>query len=554
MPRPASTVAEASAPAAPDQRAEHWLALLRALCDPALLVDREGRLVGCNAAAQPICQALAPEAARSIAKSARARVKVPFDGQTRWFDLSSSIIEDGRLALVLAREATMEQNLRDALIESRQRFRDLVEMSSDFAWETNAAGAFVFVSPETVLGFSARGMVGRKPAEFMVDPQVAGGPLPFDSAEPVDGAEFWAADADRRPRCLATVARPIVDAQGKRTGMRGMCRDVTETRLREADLAQALQGASVLGHILAAMREAIEPKAILESACAAIMPALSAAGCRLYRRRIDGSLFACAAIEAAPMGHDDHTLAAFDPRQAEGDGGTPIIAADARYRRDVNGKIVLWRHPQAPAWTQADRALLAKVSDQLGVALAEIAEREMLERLSATDPLTELLNRRAFAERLGQHLGRAARGGPGGALVYVDLDNFKPVNDLAGHDRGDAVLKAVASLLKRTARATDLVARMGGDEFALWLDGADAAGAEARARRLVADAEELRAFDVDPARRLGLSLGVAVFEASSGESAEALMARADQAMYRGKRGGKGQVVLAAPHDARGEAA
>jgi diguanylate cyclase (GGDEF)-like protein len=341
----------------------------------------------------------------------------------------------------------------------------------------------------------------------------------------------------------------VFDAEGRRTGTRGMCRDVTDERLREADLAQALQAASVLGHILAAMREAIEPKAILESACAAVVPALSAAGCRLFRARDDGSLWSSVDIGPAPDGHDDASLAAFDPRQTVGDGDMPIIAAEARYRRYVNGKIVLWRLPDAPAWTQADRALLAKVSDQLGVALAEIAERETLERLSATDPLTELLNRRAFVERLRQHVTRAAADGRNGALLYVDLDNFKQINDRAGHDRGDEALKAVAALLQRTARPTDLVARMGGDEFALWLADADAAGAEARAKRLVADAEELRRFDVDPARKLGLSLGVAVFDPKSGEAAEALIGRADGAMYRGKHGGKGRVIVAAPFDA-----
>jgi diguanylate cyclase (GGDEF)-like protein/PAS domain S-box-containing protein len=522
--------------------------MLAVLTEPALLVDRDGNLVAHNRPAAEIAQALAPEAARSIARSARARVKIAIAGQARWFDLSTSLVDDGCLAVVLAREATMEQHLRDALIDSRQRFRDLVKMSSDFAWETDAEGAFVFASPETVLGFPARGMIGRRPAEFMIDPDTAGGPLPFDAAEPVEGTEFWATDADRRPRCLTTVARPVFDPEGRRIGTRGMCRDVTEERLREADLAQALQGASVLGHILAAMREAIEPRAILESACAATMPALSAAGCRLYRAHADGSLAACVAIGAPPPGHDDRSLAGFDPQQPVGDGTVPMIAAEARYRRDVNGKIVLWRMPDAPSWTQADRALLAKVSDQLGVALAEIAEREMLERLSATDPLTELLNRRAFAERLERCVAAAAAAAQGGALLFVDLDNFKQVNDRAGHDRGDAVLKAVAVLLRRIAGADDLVARVGGDEFALWLARADAPEAEARAGRLLADAEMLAGFDVDPKARLGLSVGVAVLDPASGETAQSLVTRADAAMYRGKHGGKGQVMLAAPQE------
>lgn len=548
MPMPRSNSPAVPAPASPP-RGDVLHSMLAALPEPGLLLGQDGALVACNAAAAGFAEALAAEAMRvsAIAAAAgRARIKIALAGQSRWFDLATAPLDDGRLTLALAHECTMEQNLRDALIESRLRFRDLVEMSSDFAWETDAEGAFVFVNPQTVLGFAARGMIGRRPADFMIDPQTAGAPLPFDSVEPVDGTEFWALDTERRPRCLIAVARPIVDGEGRRTGVRGMCRDVTEERLREADLAQALQAASVLGHILAAMREAIEPKAILESACAAIVPALSAAGCRLYRARDDGSMWSAAGMGFPPEGLDDASLATIDPARQPTAAAIPLIAADARYRRFVNGRIVLWRLADAPDWNQADRALLAKVSDQLGVALAEIGERETLERLSATDPLTELLNRRAFAERLRQHVARAAAGKRAGALVYVDLDNFKQINDRAGHDRGDTALKAVALLLQRTARPTDLVARMGGDEFALWLADADARGAESRAKRLIADAAELHRFDVDPSRPLGLSLGVAVFDPKSGESADALIGRADAAMYRGKHGGKGRVVMAAP--------
>lgn len=508
---------------------------------PALIVDRAGEIVAANAAAAAVAPLLARDAAGLADGDGAGRIEVRDGAATRWFDVATTRLGGG-LVLATLREATLEQNLRDALVESRQRYRDLVDMSSDFAWETDLNGAFVFVSHDQVLGHTTKSMIGRRPADFLIDPQMEGMPLPFDQAEPVDATEFWAIDAQGQPRCLMTVARPVYNARGDHTGTRGMCRDVTEDRLREADLAQAVQGASVLGHILATMRDAIEPKTILSSACNAIVPALSATGCRLFRADETGALSLAVAIGPAPMGASDETLATIDVDES-------CIAADALYRRDRKGRIVLWRDPEAPAWTPSDRALLRKVADQLGVALAEFAERETLERLSTTDPLTGLLNRRAFGEQLRRRVARAAgdrEASPGGALLYVDLDNFKQINDRAGHERGDQALKAVAALLIRSARPTDLVARLGGDEFALWVEGADRSATEALSARLLAAMAEMQEFNVDPTKPFGMSIGGAVYEPVSGEDTDALVARADAAMYAGKRAGKGRLTLAEP--------
>jgi len=526
---------------APALSADAWR-LVACLPVPALLVDRAGTLLAANDAGRALAPLVAGQVLRLAQGEGSGRIELSEGSTTRWFDVATTRLDADGAVLATLREATLDQNLREALVESRQRYRDLVEMSSDFAWETDLAGAFVFVSHESVLGHATRSMIGRRPADFLIDPQMEGMPLPFDQADPVDATEFWAIDAGGQPRCLMTVARPVFDAQGVRSGTRGMCRDVTEDRLREADLAQAVQGASVLGHILATMRDATEPKTILGSACNAIVPALSAAGCRLFRADDAGTLSLAVAIGAAPAGLDDSGLA------LASDAAT-CIAADAQYRRDRKGRIVLWRDAESPGWTPADRALLRKVADQLGVALAEFAEREMLERLSTTDPLTGLLNRRAFGDQLRRRVVRAAGdkdASQGGALLYVDLDNFKQINDRAGHERGDQALKAVASLLAGSARPTDLIARLGGDEFALWVEGADRAATEALSARLLAAMADMGEFNVDPAKPFGMSIGGAVFVPVSGEDTDALVARADAAMYAGKRAGKGRLTLAAP--------
>lgn len=151
-----------------------------------------------------------------------------------------------------------------------------------------------------------------------------------------------------------------------------------------------------------------------------------------------------------------------------------------------------------------------------------------------------------FFSEVGKRLAQGAVAGTGGALVYVDLDNFKIVNDVKGHQAGDEALKAVARLLADATRGEDVVARLGGDEFALWLDKVDQAAATRLAERLLVSAKLLSDYSGDPAKPLGFSIGMATFDAKSGEDMDSLVARGDEAMYVSKKGGKGRYHIAPP--------
>lgn len=169
----------------------------------------------------------------------------------------------------------------------------------------------------------------------------------------------------------------------------------------------------------------------------------------------------------------------------------------------------------------------------------DLRERgELLARLSFEsqhDSLTHLLNRRAFNDTLDQALALARRGERPVALLYLDLDGFKSVNDKLGHAVGDGVLKSVAARWKEVVREGEVLARLGGDEFGVIAAG-DTEAVERLAQRLIAALDEdVRVQNM--AVRIGVSVGLARY-AEHGEDRRRLVASADMAMYRAKEAGK----------------
>jgi len=162
---------------------------------------------------------------------------------------------------------------------------------------------------------------------------------------------------------------------------------------------------------------------------------------------------------------------------------------------------------------------LRRLADEVARLEAELAAmRDKLRELETradVDPLTDVFNRRGFERELKRAMAHVARYGGTAALVYLDLDRFKQVNDRHGHAAGDAVLKAVAATLLQRVRASDTVARLGGDEFALLLWNLDAlnAGAKAVALEMAIDALQVP-FASDPLT-VGASAGVAMLDAAT---------------------------------------
>lgn len=428
--------ASATPPLPAESAGRDWVAVARAIVealpDPAVLLQADGAVAAHSGGGAGLAEvfrgqenpsviALIAEAARS-GTPRRMHVTLHDSGAPQLLELTATPLQNG-LVLCLGRDLTVDRKVLQALAQSREMFRDLIACSSDFAFEVGADGRFRYVSPRGALGFGAWELVGRDSADFKSKYQGAEAadqplerPWPFTARVALETAEAWLQHKDGSTGCYEVSCLPVKDAAGAFDSVRGVARDVTETRYRDSAL----------------------------------------------------------------------------------------LEAHAR-----------------------------------------------LERISRLDELTGLLNRRAFEAALRPRLAHLRRHGRTAALLYLDLDNFKAINDAHGHQQGDTVLRAFSDRLNHQLRAGDAAARLGGDEFALWLEEVTPEGARVIAQRLLAMGADLdREFGV-PGRPLGLSIGIALSNPADAEAGDRLIARADAAMYEAKRGGKNRShVSSSPTDIR----
>jgi diguanylate cyclase (GGDEF)-like protein len=165
--------------------------------------------------------------------------------------------------------------------------------------------------------------------------------------------------------------------------------------------------------------------------------------------------------------------------------------------------------------------------------VARLQERvEQLDQLAHQDALINLPNRRGFMRELERLIARVDRYGVNAAMLFVDLDGLKIINDTFGHRAGDEALIQVAGLLSKGVRHSDVVARIGGDEFGILLESSDESAAQETAARLIEQISHCEFTHDGEALPLSVAIGVGMIDAL--DTAEAVMERADEAMYRRK--------------------
>jgi len=234
-----------------------------------------------------------------------------------------------------------------------------------------------------------------------------------------------------------------------------------------------------------------------------------------------------------PRGRQRHPLDAYLAREGLEDA---IVTALHGVDRVFGMVLVGNRRGDAATFTQDDRRLFETFASHAGALLENDRVKSQLRHQAFHDSLTGFANRVLFAERVHQALALAGAGERRPTVLFVDLDDFKTINDSLGHSAGDQLLIAVAERVRGSLRPDDLVARLGGDEFAVLLERADRHDAETVASRLV---ESLRTPFMLEGRELRIHASIGIARAEPGTIADELLRNADVAMYAAKTNGKG---------------
>ncbi len=431
------------------------------------------------------------------------------------------------------------------LLDSRQRWQHMVTLTADMAFETDAKGRFTFIVPDMVLGWTAGALIGQPSELLLADDSGADTFNPFRPIGPIRGHRIWIRRYDGSLACLSFAAAPLHDAAGRVIGSRGVGIDITAHNAEAARIAGSLRRGEVLDYILWGVAQEVMAPRMMDAALSALVNALAAEGATVVAARQGGGTELLheagpgteAMREAAVRLVAEHGI---EPSQITTVDGHLVMAVGCHTRFGANAALAVWRTTDPRPWDRDDTLLARSAASIIRMILEHEAIQHEMGRQARTDPLTGLLNRRAFMEEMQRHADRLDAEQAPGTLMFVDMDAFKAVNDKYGHEMGDHVLIHLAKMLRDLVRPFDLIARLGGDEFAIWMSGADHLTAAERADhlRLTAPAE-LNGLLAEPVPGLGLSIGIATRRAGSLEPIDNLIRRADLAMYEVKRGGRG---------------
>lgn len=476
------------------------------------------------------------------------------DGEWRRAEVvGTNLFEDPSVgAIVLnVRDVTEQRQYQKRLEASERRFRSIVGNSWDIISLHGPDGRYLYCSPavKSQMGYDPDELVGMDPLSFVHRDDAAAVETYREVLCGVrqratleyrfphrDGSWRWIESVADNRRDDPSIEAVVVTS-----------RDVTSSRRRAAqqDATAALSSLALQGGPM---------RPLFDRVTTTVAEVLEADGCFvLVDRREDGPQ----KVASAPLDRDSGSencrlsrqaleegrsiiwnqgLPGPEPRHADpappgGSGAAILISPGA------GGGGVLTAHSgRSDAFSRDDLSFLESLANVLAAALTRSHIEEELRRQAVHDSLTGLPNRVLITDRLERSLARLDRARDSVAVLFVDLDNFKLVNDSLGHSAGDSVVTAIAARIAEAARTGDTVARFGGDEFVVIAEGVDEAAAQSLAER-IRHAVSLPMVLHSQTVAVTASVGFAVAD-RAGISSDDLLARADMAMYQAKQAGK----------------
>jgi diguanylate cyclase (GGDEF)-like protein/PAS domain S-box-containing protein len=449
-------------------------------------------------------------------------------GHPVWVTVTSTpVVEDGRFlgTVALLKDVTAQRAAERALAESEARYRHLVDHLPGSAVLVVDRDLRVVMSGGSILGdrgYDSETMPGRAVADVFLAADVAFLQGYLDAA--LQGVASRAIDFPSTSgwHHLVDIV-PLVVEDGVVERVLIVSRDVTATKVSEL-----------------ARRAAEEQYRTAFEFAPVGMAQLDLEGRFLRVNRAFGDLFGhdpddVLGMSITTLCHPDEADDVATAAQGLADGSRRTHRGERRYLH-AKGHAV-WVGVSAVSVTDPSGAVSHVLAHFQDVTDRKRFESQ-LQHMAEHDPLTGLRNRRGFETELDRHTDLIARYGPSGALLLIDLDHFKQINDTLGHNAGDELIVSIADLLRRTLRETDVIGRLGGDEFAVILPRATEDEAERVAAEIVhAVRDHVTVLGGAHARRLTASIGLAMFDDPT-LTGEEVLVNADLSMYDAKDAGR----------------
>ena len=456
------------------------------------------------------------------------------DGSRAWISVSTVRVDlpaplGGHGVVASFVDVTTAVEARHALEKSEQRFRDLTELSADWYWEQDAEYRFIDMSSGAqAMGIPADRFLGKRRWDFpwvnMTEEDWAAHRAQLERHEPFRDLQLRRRDESGDSVVVSVSGKPVLDAQGRFAGYRGVGRNITQRKRTKRSLREIVERFRSLTELSSDWYWEMD---------ASLRFTYVSEGIRKVRGVGPESLIGKKRWETDRVGGDEEMAR----HRTTLEGHLPfkdfVLA-----RSNADGRVTYVSHTGKPIFDEQ-----GNFRGYRGVArdiTARVRAEEELARMAHYDALTGLPNRALLHGRLERAMARADRGQTLLAVMFLDLDQFKEINDSLGHAVGDAVLKEISLRLESCLRTTDTVARLGGDEFTILLEDVRTAEEISRIADKLLRAISERADVAGHELHMSTSIGVTVYPLDDHDS-DTLLRNADLAMYHAKQEGRNNV-------------